>query len=150
MAKPLFLITASKRFLYLLTRFLHVSTGILAHSSFANVSRFLMLDGLLVITHFFNSLHRFSNGFKSGLWLGHSKTLTSFFRNHALTTLAVCFWIIVLKLPLLSKSKFICAQFGILLQNLDVLLLCHNQLLPGFQAHWLRSIPKALYLPLHA
>ena len=109
MARPLFLITASKWFLYLLTRILHVSTGILAHSPLAKASRFLMLDGFRAITPFFNSLHRFSNGFKSGLWLGHSKTLTSLFRSHALTNLAVCFWIIVvLRPPRLSESMFIC------------------------------------------
>ena len=58
----------------LVHKVLHVSTGILAHSSFALVSRSLRLEGFLAITRIFNSLQRFSKGFKSGLWLGHSKT----------------------------------------------------------------------------
>ncbi len=38
----------------------------------------------------FSSLHRFSIGFRSGDWLGHSRTLKCFLRSHSLVTLAVC------------------------------------------------------------
>ncbi len=37
-----------------------------------------------------SSLHRFSIGFRSGDWLGHSRTLKCFLRSHSLVALAVC------------------------------------------------------------
>ncbi|MED6242903.1 hypothetical protein ATANTOWER_011565 [Ataeniobius toweri] len=37
------------------------------------------------------SLQRFLIGFKSGDWLGYSRTLRCFLRSHSLVTLAVCF-----------------------------------------------------------
>ena len=39
----------------------------------------------------FKSRHKISIGFRSGLWLGHSRTLTSLSLNHFFTTLVVCF-----------------------------------------------------------
>ena len=91
MTKPLLLIKVSKRFLHLLTRFLHVSAVTSVHSSFAKDAIPLTLDGFPAITRFFNSLHRFSIRFKSWLWLGRSHTLTSLFRNQILANLEVCF-----------------------------------------------------------
>ena len=41
-------------------------------------------------TAIFKSCHRFSIGFRSGLWLGHFKTLTCFDLNHSIVALAVC------------------------------------------------------------
>ncbi len=41
-------------------------------------------------TQSFSSLHRFSIGFMSGDWLGHSRTLKCFLRSHSLVALAVC------------------------------------------------------------
>ncbi len=38
----------------------------------------------------FSSLHRCSIGFRSGDWLGHSRTLKCFLRSHSLVALAVC------------------------------------------------------------
>lgn len=62
-------VTTIKQFLYLLINFLHVSTGILDHSSFAMISRFLRLEDLLSITHVFSSHHRFSISISWPLWL---------------------------------------------------------------------------------
>uniref|UniRef100_A0A0E9PD18 Uncharacterized protein n=1 Tax=Anguilla anguilla TaxID=7936 RepID=A0A0E9PD18_ANGAN len=46
-------------------------------------------------------------GFRSGLWLGHSKMLILFSVNHFLTTLAVCFgFIVLLESQVLPKAKF--------------------------------------------
>ncbi|KAK6291199.1 hypothetical protein J4Q44_G00383970 [Coregonus suidteri] len=39
----------------------------------------------------FSSLQRCSIGFRSGDWLGHSRTLRCFLRSHSLVDLAVCF-----------------------------------------------------------
>jgi len=39
----------------------------------------------------FSSLQRFSIGFRSGDWLGHSRTLRCFLRSLSLVALAVCF-----------------------------------------------------------
>ncbi len=53
----------------------------------------LLHTGLLQIFQVlgrFSSLHRFSIGFRSGDWLGHSGTLKCFLRSHSLVALAVC------------------------------------------------------------
>ncbi len=53
----------------------------------------LLHTGLLQIFQVlgrFSSLHRFSIGFRSGDWLGHSGTLKCFLRSHSLLALAVC------------------------------------------------------------
>ena len=42
-------------------------------------------------TRSFSSLHRFLMGFRSGDWLGHSRTLMCFFLSHSFVALAVCF-----------------------------------------------------------
>ncbi len=38
-----------------------------------------------------SSLHRFSLGFRSGNWLGHSRTLMCFLLSHSFVALAMCF-----------------------------------------------------------
>ena len=68
---------------------MHVPTSIF--SSLGMSSNFFRLEGLLAITLIFSSLHRFSIGFKSGLWLGHWKTWMFLSANHFFTTFAVCF-----------------------------------------------------------
>ncbi len=54
----------------------------------------LLHTGLLQIVQVFglsfSSLHRCSIGFRSGDWLGHSRTLNCFLRSHSLAALAVC------------------------------------------------------------
>ena len=39
----------------------------------------------------YSPLHRFSMGFRSGLWLGRSKTLIFFCQSHSFVDLEVCF-----------------------------------------------------------
>ncbi len=53
-------------------------------------SRSFMFWGCRWATQSFSSLHRFSIGFRSGDWLGHSRTLKCFLRSHSLDALAVC------------------------------------------------------------
>ncbi len=50
--------------------------GILCHSSLQILSSSVRLDGKRWWTAIFRSLQRCSIGFKSGLWLGHSRTVT--------------------------------------------------------------------------
>lgn len=78
MEHPLAFITANKHFWWMLTSFLHFSIGIFAHSSCAKASSSL------------KSHQRFSVGFKSDDWEGHSRTFQDLFLNQALTDLAVC------------------------------------------------------------
>ena len=47
--------------------------------------------GCCLATQSFSSLHRFLMGFRSGDWLGHSRTLICFFLSHSFVALAVCF-----------------------------------------------------------
>ncbi len=69
-----------------LDRFAHTAAGILVHSSKQVFSRSFRLGGCRC----FSSLHRFSIGFRSGDWLGYSRTLKCFLQSHCLVELAVC------------------------------------------------------------
>ncbi len=63
---------------------LHTAAGILAHS------RSFRFWGCRWATRCFSSLQRCSIGFRSGDWLGHSRTLKCFLWSHSLVALAVC------------------------------------------------------------
>ncbi len=73
------------------TRFAHISGGILSHSSLQILSKSSRFWGWCLPTRTFSSLHRFSLGWRSGDWLGNSKTLMCFFLSHSFVALAVCF-----------------------------------------------------------
>ena len=62
-----------------------------AHSSVQNCSSSVKLNGECWWTAIFKSCHRFLIGFKSGLWLGHSRTFIFLFLSHSSVALAVCF-----------------------------------------------------------
>lgn len=68
----------------------HQPRGILAHSSLQNSLNSGMLVGFFAWTACFRSFHSISIGLRSGLWLGHSKTLTFFCANHSLAEQFVC------------------------------------------------------------
>ena len=55
------------------------------------LSKSLKLRGCRLATRSFSSLHRFSMGFRSGDWLGHSRTFICFFFSHSFVALAICF-----------------------------------------------------------
>ena len=57
----------------------HHCGGILTHSSLQNCFNSAILEGFLAWTARLRSHHSISIGFKSRLWLGHSKTLILFF-----------------------------------------------------------------------
>ncbi len=72
------------------TSFSHLDLGILCHSSLQILSSSVRLDGKRCWTAIFRSLQRCSIGFKSGLWLGHSRTVTELLWSHSFVILAVC------------------------------------------------------------
>ncbi len=72
------------------TTFSHLDLGILCHSSLQILSSSVRLDGKRWWTAIFRSLQRCSIGFKSGLWLGHSRTVTELLWSHSFVILAVC------------------------------------------------------------
>ncbi len=65
------------------TSFSHLDLGILCHSSLQILSSSVRLDGKRWWTAIFRSLQRCSIGFKSGLWLGHSRTVTELLWSHS-------------------------------------------------------------------
>ncbi len=71
--------------------FLHLSTGILDHSSLANCSGSFRFEGCLLPTAVLRSLHMCSMGFRSGLIAGHIRTLQRFVCNHFWLLFEVCF-----------------------------------------------------------
>ncbi len=71
------------------TSFSHLDLGILCHSSLQILSSSVRLDGKRWWTAIFRSLQRCSIGFKSGLWLGHSRTVTELLWSHSFVILAV-------------------------------------------------------------
>ncbi len=71
------------------TSFSHLDLGILCHSSLQILPSSVRLDGKRWWTAIFRSLQRCSIGFKSGLWLGHSRTVTELLWSHSFVILAV-------------------------------------------------------------
>ena len=70
--------------------FAHLESDIFAHSSLQNSSSSVRLDGERLWTAIFKSCHRFSIGFRSRHWLGHSNTQICFDLNYSIVALAVC------------------------------------------------------------
>ncbi len=64
--------------------------GILSHSSFQNCFNSDTLEVLRAWRDCLRSCHSISIGVKSGLWLGHSKTLISFLLSYSEVELLVC------------------------------------------------------------
>ncbi len=78
------------------TSFSHLDLGILCHSSLQILSSSVRLDGKRWWTAIFRSLQRCSIGFKSGLWLGHSRTVTELFVKPLLRYFSCVLRVIVL------------------------------------------------------
>ena len=91
MEKPLLASKEVRRLLQYFSRFAQILGGLLVHSSLQILSKSLRFRGCRLATRSFSSLHRYSMGFRSGDWLGHSRTLICFFLSHSFVALAVCF-----------------------------------------------------------
>ena len=125
--------------------FLHLSTGILDHSSFANCSRYLRFEGCPLPTSVLRSLHRRSLGFRSRLIACHFRTLQHFVLNYFCE---VCFgslscW----KSHVLTETQLSDTGPYIALQNSLVVFRFHDAL-PTVKASGARSskaTPKHLW-----
>ncbi len=91
--------TASRCLLYGKTSCMHCSGVIWVHSSTQTVFKSWRFCGPLLWTLIFSSFHRFSIGFKSGDWLGHSSSFIFFLWNHLRVSLAAFEIIVLLKCP---------------------------------------------------
>ena len=87
---PLAAIAASSLLGHVCISFRHLDLGIFCHSSVQICSSSIKFDEKRRWPAIFKSFHRFSMGFKSWLWLGHSRTFTLLFWNHSSVALAVC------------------------------------------------------------
>ena len=63
----------------------------MVHSFLQILSKSLRFQGCRLATRSFSSLHRFLMGFRSGDWLGHSRTFICFILSHSFVALAVYF-----------------------------------------------------------
>ncbi len=111
------------------TGFSHLDLGILCHSSLQILSSSVRLDGKRWWTAIFRSLQRCSIGFKSGLWLGHSRTVTELLWSHSFVILAVCLgslscW----KVNLGAQSEVLSTLEKVFVQDIPVLGRIHLSL----------------------
>ena len=89
---PLAAITAASSLLgYDTTSLVHLYLGSFSHSYLQSLSSSVRLDGERRCTAFFRSLQRCLIEFKSGLWLGHSRTFKDLSRYNSCIVLAVYF-----------------------------------------------------------
>uniref|UniRef100_A0A8C7WGR9 C2H2-type domain-containing protein n=1 Tax=Oncorhynchus mykiss TaxID=8022 RepID=A0A8C7WGR9_ONCMY len=72
------------------TSLAHLYLGSFSHFSLQILSYSVRLDGERRCTAIFRSLQRCSIGFKSGLWLGHSRIFRDLSQSHSCVVLAVC------------------------------------------------------------
>ena len=91
------------------------------------LSSAVRLDGVCRCTAIFRSFQRCLTGFKSGLWLGHSRTFKDLSRSQSCVVLAVFLgslscW----KLNLRPQSKFLSALEQVFIQEFSVL--CFSRL----------------------
>ncbi len=93
LAKSLCSLFLTSRSLTLVMSLLLCCGGILAHSCWQNCYNSATLKSFRAWTGFLRSCHSISIGFKSGLWLGHSKVVffILFFFSHSEVDFLVCF-----------------------------------------------------------
>ncbi len=92
----------------------HRCGGILVHSSLQNCFNSATLEGFRAWMDCLRSCHSISIGFKSGLWLGHSKTLILFFLSHSEVDLLVCLRSLsccITQVPLRSQTDILLQDF---------------------------------------
>ena len=89
MCRPLLSKTAWHLLLHKQINVLHWSTDIFSHSPFKLVHSSLTFLGFFSLALSFSNFQTFSIGFMSGLWAGHSITVTSSSERNVLTDFAV-------------------------------------------------------------
>ncbi len=132
-AKPLLAITEVRHFLYLATRFAHISGGILSLSSLQILSKSLRVR---LATRTFSSLHRFSMGLMSGDWLGHSKTFICLFLSRGTLRVLQDFSPSWRNVCYQLFSWWLCPSC---LEIIDKILLCSSGLIPHRSHNHLNS-----------
>lgn len=85
-----FCFTAIRLFGYVSTSSAHLDWGMFGHFSLQNCYNSVTFCGEQQWTVLFKSIHRFSIGFKSGLWLGRSSTFIFLSLSHCVVLLVVC------------------------------------------------------------
>ncbi len=103
------------------TSFSHLDLGILCHSTLQILSSSVRLDGKRWWTAIFRSLQRCSIGFKSGLWLGHSRTVTELLWSHSFVILAVCLGSLSLSCKPSAQSEVLSTLEKVFIQDIPVL-----------------------------
>lgn len=105
---------------------LHLSTGILAHSSWAYCSICFRFEGCLLQMACFSSFHRCSIGFRSGLIEGHLRTVQCFSQPF-LSVFGCVFWVVILLEDpwLATETKLSDTRQHISLQNALIVLRFH-------------------------
>ena len=117
-------------FWYVCISFAHLDLGIFSRS-LQIFSSSVRLDEEWWWATLFKSFSWFSMGFKSGLWLGHTRTFTFMFWSHSRIALAVCLesvscW----NVKSSHQSKVICILKQLLIKNLPVFASIHCLLYP--------------------
>jgi hypothetical protein len=120
---PLAAISALSRLGYDATSLAHLYLGTFSHSSLQVLSSSVRLDGDCRCTAIFRSLQRCLIGFKSALWLGHSRTFRDLSRSQSCVVLAVCLWS-------LSCWKVLSALEQVFIKDLSVFCSIHHSLNP--------------------
>ena len=104
----------------------HLYLGSFSHSSLQNLSISVRLDGERRCTAIFRSLQRCSIGFRSGLWLGHSRTFRDLSRSHLC---AVCLGLLSCwKVNLRTQSEVLSTLVQVFIKDLSVLCYIHLSL----------------------
>ena len=89
MCRPLLSITAWHLLIHKRINASHSSTGIFSHSHFKLVHSSSTFLGFFSLPFLFSNFQTFLRGFRSGLWPGHSITVTSSSERNVLTDFAV-------------------------------------------------------------
>ncbi|MEQ2215300.1 hypothetical protein XENOCAPTIV_030384 [Xenoophorus captivus] len=104
-------------------KLMHVSTCMFDLSSLEISSKYSRLEGLFAITLIFSSLHLFQ--IQAGPLAGTLQKVKCLPANHFFIPLAVWSVIVMLKGPVLRKTKFLCSVSDAVDEKLDVVFFCH-------------------------